>query len=97
MFGKNVQNDCAKCIIVNTCNIVYCIITKYIHVGVWKVVELLEWLNVIENYGIGIACIVYFMFRDYKFTTELTKSLASLNAVLKALENKIHIDEGGTE
>lgn len=36
--------------------------------------------------GIGIACIVYFMFRDYKFMDTLNKTLVSLNESVSLIE-----------
>lgn len=53
-------------------------------------------INIIVNNGIGVACIVYFMFRDYKF-------MGSMNQTLKALEDatdlitEYFIKKGGDE
>lgn len=35
-------------------------------------------VDLIVNNGIGVACIVYFMFRDYKFMQTLQDTLSSL-------------------
>lgn len=42
----------------------------------------------IINNGIGIACIVYFMFRDFKFMQKLTDLLSSLQTALDLLEKR---------
>lgn len=42
----------------------------------------------IINNGIGIACIVYFMFRDFKFMQKLTDLLSSLQTALDILEKR---------
>lgn len=36
--------------------------------------------------GIGVACIVYFMFRDYKFMDTMQKTLDSLNESVTLIE-----------
>lgn len=43
--------------------------------------------DLIFNNGIGIAVIVYFMFRDFKFMDSLSKTLASLSATLEQLQD----------
>ena len=45
-------------------------------------------IDMIVNNGIGVACIVYFMFRDFQFMKSLTEALASLDKTLNDL-NKI--------
>lgn len=35
-------------------------------------------INLIVSNGIGVACIVYFMFRDYKFMATLQDTLSTL-------------------
>ena len=37
-----------------------------------------ELLNIFMNNGIGVACIIYFILRDYKFMSTLNETLASL-------------------
>lgn len=39
-----------------------------------------EIIELAVSHGIGIACILYFMYRDYKF-------MSSMNETLKALED----------
>lgn len=43
-----------------------------------------EVVDLIVSNGIGVACIFYFMFRDYKFMT-------SMNNTLKALEDATNL------
>lgn len=35
-------------------------------------------IDLIVSNGIGVACIVYFMFRDYKFMSTLQQTLTTL-------------------
>lgn len=37
-----------------------------------------EIVNLIVSNGIGVACICYFMFRDYKFQDTIAKTLTQL-------------------
>ena len=43
-------------------------------------------VDVITNNGVGIACILYFMLRDFKFMEKLTDTVASLNSTLEELQ-----------
>lgn len=43
-----------------------------------------EIINLIVSNGIGVACIVYFMFRDYKF-------MSTMQTTLKALEDSTEL------
>lgn len=43
-------------------------------------------VNLILNNGVGVACIAYFMFRDYKFMQKLSDAFAGLKATLESLE-----------
>lgn len=45
-----------------------------------------DFVSLVVNNGIGVACIIYFMFRDYHFMQKLTDTLASLTAVLQTLQ-----------
>lgn len=44
-------------------------------------------LSMVVNNGVGVTCIVYFMFRDYHFMQKLTDTLASLTAALNELQS----------
>lgn len=46
-----------------------------------------EIVSMIVNNGVGVTCIVYFMFRDYHFMQKLTDTLASLTSALNELQN----------
>ena len=54
-----------------------------------------EIIALIINNGIGIACIVYFMFRDYKFMQRLSDLLSSLQTELDIIEKKEGDDNVG--
>lgn len=50
-------------------------------------------IDLIVSNGIGVACIVYFMFRDYKFMTTLQQTLTTLEdttALIKDYFIKVH-------
>lgn len=61
-------------------------------------------VSLVVNNGIGAACIIYFMVRDYLFMQKLMNTLASLTATLNSLDpiiqmintakNKTHTKEG---
>lgn len=42
-------------------------------------------INLIINNGIGVACIVYFMYRDYHFMQKLTDALSELNTTINTV------------
>lgn len=48
--------------------------------------ELKEIVDLVVSNGIGVACIVYFMFRDYKFMGAMQKALDSLNESVNLIE-----------
>lgn len=43
-------------------------------------------VNLILNNGVGVACVAYFMYRDFKFMQKLSDAFASLKATLESLE-----------
>lgn len=43
-------------------------------------------VDLIVSNGIGVACIVYFMLRDYKFMDTMQKTLDSLNESVTLIE-----------
>ena len=57
-----------------------------------KVMELNDLVTMFVNNGVAVAVIIYFMFRDYKFITQLTKILQeltdSVNDATKTLKGK---------
>lgn len=48
--------------------------------------EFKEIVDLVVSNGIGVACIVYFMFRDYKFMGTMQKTLDSLNESVNLIE-----------
>ena len=43
-------------------------------------------IDLVVSNGIGVACIVYFMFRDWKFMCTMQKTLDSLNESVSLIE-----------
>lgn len=55
-------------------------------------------VDLIVSNGIGVACIVYFMFRDYKFMDTMQKTLDSLNESVTLIEKYfIESKRGGVD
>lgn len=57
-------------------------------------------VNLIVSNGIGVACITYFMFRDYKFMTTMQDTLTALRESLDVIEKMLlerGFDNGKTE
>lgn len=50
-------------------------------------------VNLIVSNGIGVACITYFMFRDWKFMSTMQETLVALRESLDVIE-KFLIEEG---
>lgn len=48
--------------------------------------EFKEIIDLVVSNGIGVACIVYFMFRDYKFMCTMQKTLDALNESVNLIE-----------
>lgn len=46
-------------------------------------------VNLVVSNGIGVACIVYFMFRDYKFQNTLQDTLSSLRDTTNLIKDYI--------
>lgn len=55
--------------------------------------ELEELINLVVSNGIGVACIVYFMIRDYKFMNTMQETLTTLKESLEVIEQFL-IKEG---
>ena len=45
-----------------------------------------EIVDLIVSNGIGVACIVYFMFRDYKFMGQLQNTMTAVRESLDIIE-----------
>lgn len=46
-----------------------------------------ELVNLFVNNGSSIAIIIYFIYKDYKFNSQITAVLAEIKGVLSALQN----------
>lgn len=55
--------------------------------------ELNELTTMFVNNGVAVAVIIYFMFRDYKFITQLTKILQELTDSVNGATK--YLREGG--
>lgn len=55
-----------------------------------------ELVNLLVNNGVAIGVIVYFLYRDNKWTTQLQKTLDTLDASVQAVKELIenHLDKG---
>lgn len=53
-------------------------------------------IDLIKNYGIGVACIVYFMIRDFRFMDTMNQTLTSLNESTNLIKKYFleHHDDG---
>lgn len=45
-------------------------------------------ISLLTNNGIGIACIVYFLFRDYKFMNTLIATLTTIKCLCENIEKE---------
>lgn len=52
-----------------------------------------EIVALLVNNGIGVACIAYFMFRDYHFMQKLSDAISSLNATLDEFKSERELQE----
>lgn len=50
-------------------------------------------VNLLTNNGIGIVCIIYFLFRDYKFTNTMLETLTTIKLMIAADQQK-EVDDG---
>lgn len=55
--------------------------------------ELSDILSLFVNNGVAVAVIIYFMFRDYKFISQLTAMLQELTDSVKSFEKTIQKGE----
>lgn len=46
-------------------------------------------IDLLVNNGIGVACLVYFMFRDYKFVNKINDTLAVVESYISLREKKL--------
>jgi hypothetical protein len=48
-----------------------------------------EIIDLFANNGIGVACLIYFMFRDYKLMSDLRETMAVVKDYVKKQEKRI--------
>lgn len=46
-------------------------------------------VNLIVNNGVAVGVVIYFLYRDYKWNSELLKTLTSIQVTLDDLSKKI--------
>ena len=46
-------------------------------------------LNIFANNSIGVACLIYFMFRDYKLMSELKETMAIVKEYVRKQEKRM--------
>lgn len=56
--------------------------------------ELNDLITMFVNNGVAVAVIIYFMFRDYKFITQLTKSIQELTDSVNGATRYLNKKEG---
>ena len=50
--------------------------------------EMNQIMDLILNNGIGVVCICYFMFRDYKFMNKITELMQSIQDTLDFIKSE---------
>lgn len=50
--------------------------------------EINQFMDLIINNGIGVVCIAYFMFRDYKFMNKITELMQSIQDTLDFIKSE---------
>lgn len=53
-----------------------------------------EIVNLVINNGLGVACVVYFMWFNSTTMKEMTQALNSINSRLSVIEDKLKLEEG---
>ena len=51
--------------------------------------ELNELVDIIVNNGVALAVLGYFIFRDYKYITQLTQAIAVLQTTITAVKETL--------
>lgn len=54
-------------------------------------------IDLIVNNGTAIALLIYFIYKDNKFTEQLTKSLTAINDSLEIIKDEILGKEGDAD
>lgn len=56
-----------------------------------KVIEVNEIINAIINNGAAVGLLIYFVFRDYKYISDLTIAVNTLQITVNELRNDIEV------
>lgn len=54
-------------------------------------------VDLIVNNGTAIALLIYFIYKDNKFTEQLTKSLTAINDSLEIIKDEILVKEADAD
>lgn len=52
-----------------------------------------ELADLVVNNGIGVACLIYFMFRDYKLMSDLKETMAVVKEYVRKQEKRLEKEE----
>lgn len=52
-------------------------------------------INLFANNGVGVACLIYFMFRDYKLMSDLKETMAVVKEYVKKQEKRLEREDDG--
>jgi len=55
----------------------------------WDLMDFKQIIDIIVNNGTSLALLVYFVYKDNKFTENLTKALTSIDESLELLKNEL--------
>lgn len=50
-------------------------------------------INLFANNGVGVACLIYFMFRDYKLMSDLKETMAVVKEYVKKQEKRLERED----
>ena len=56
-----------------------------------------EIMNLIVNNGTAVALLVYFIYKDNKFTENITKALSSIEESLEIIKDSVNKNKRNTE
>ena len=56
-----------------------------------------EIMNLIVNNGTAVALLIYFIYKDNKFTENITKALSSIEESLEIIKDSVNKNKRNTE
>ena len=56
-----------------------------------------EIINLIVNNGTAVALLIYFIYKDNKFTENITKALSSIEESLEIIKDSVNKNKRNTE